>query len=186
MLCKACTDRRAKSSHQTATYKMHCNACKVEERKLHTQTAALPPIKCLAKLVQTAERRLHTQTATYKMPCKACTDRRAKASHPNCRDDIGKKSKTLEQKYKFTGNTISGSPPLVLWSPGPLVLWSPGPLVPWSSGPLVLWSPGPLVPWSPGPLVPWSLGPLDPLPSSSWSFTLLILWSPKYTLPNLK
>ena len=170
MLCKACTDRRAKSSHQTATYKMHCNACKVEERKLHTQTAALPPIKCLAKLVQTAERRLHTQTATYKMPCKACTDRRAKASHPNCRDDIGKKSKTLEQKYKFTGNTISGSPPLVLWSPGPLVLWSPGPLVPWSSGPLVLWSLGPLVPWYPGPwvlLIPSPPHP-GPLPFSSF------------------
>ena len=192
MLCKACTDRRAKSSHQTATYKIPCKACKVEARKLHTQTAALPPIKCLAKLVQTAERRLHTQTATYKMPCKACTDRRAKASHPNCRDDIGKKSKTLEQKYKFTGKHNFRFPssfgPLVLWSFGPLVLWSPGPLVPWSFGPLV-----PLVPWYPGPwvlLIPWSLTllilvlyPSHPLISQVHSNQPEI--DPKLTLDNM-
>ena len=74
----------------------------------------------------------------------------------------GKKSKTLE-KYNFTGKAISGSPdPLVPWSSGPLVPWSLGLLVPGSS-------------WSPGPLL-----------SSSWSFTLLILWSPKCSLTNLK
>ena len=57
------------------------------------------------------------------------------------------KSKTLEEKYQFSGKTIWGSP-------GPLVPWSSGPL------PLVLWSLGPLVPWSPGPwvlLIPCSL-----------------------------
>ena len=54
----------------------------------HVQTAectpTLPPIKCLAKLVQTADCLLHTHTATYKMPCKACTDRRVNAAHPHC------------------------------------------------------------------------------------------------------
>ena len=183
----------------------------ISERRLHTQTDTynalqslyrprsegftpkLTPIKCTAKLVQISERRLHTQTATYEMPCKACTDRRAKASHPNyalqslCRfqnegftpklppmkcpaklvqtEERRLHTQTagmiLEEKSKILGENLNllvkqFQVPLIVWSPGPLVLWSFGSLVPGSS-------------WSPGPL-----------PSSSWSFTLLILWSPKY------
>ena len=90
---------------------------------------------------------------------------------------LEKKLRPWGKKKYILGKLMSGSPdPLV-----PLVLWSPAPLVPWSSGPLVPRSLGPLDPLVPGSS--WSTGPL---PSSSWSFTLLILWSPKYTLTNLK